>query len=47
MYNMFNVYDWYIGLEAHTVLSYTLLYTGVQLERHRANKDQDYGNIIM
>lgn len=34
-------------LETYTTLSYTLLYAGVQLERRRVNKDQDYGNYVI
>ena len=33
----------YIELEMYTTLSCTLLYAGVQLQRHEANRNQDYG----
>lgn len=35
-----------VELEMYT-LPYTLLYAGVQVERHAANRDQDYGNNVI
>ena len=36
-----------IELESFSTLTCTLLYTGVQLERHRTSKHQDHGNNVI
>ena len=36
-----------IELESFSTLSCTLLYAGVQLERHRTSKHQDHGNNVI
>ena len=36
-----------IELESFSTLTCTLLYAGVQLERHRTSKHQDHGNNVI